>query len=164
MLPEMSGLQFLVMSLLFAGTQSGQELRRRLGEAGARLGPSSFSRLMTRMEEANYIQARTEHGPNGGRLVCPRQYEATALGVAMWRRAREFYSSAAGPAADFVAAASDEAALSEMPRAARRAILARRDRRKIKRLIERLVAEHVAGGQWSDKGKGKIKLQDSHNP
>jgi DNA-binding PadR family transcriptional regulator len=99
MLPEMSGLQFLVVQLLFAGPQRGEQLRRKMRKAGAKVGPPSFSRLMRRMEQAGYLQTQTEAGPAGCRFVWPRRFEVTDLGVAIWRRVREFYTAGGEPRA-----------------------------------------------------------------
>jgi hypothetical protein len=145
MLPEMSGLQFLVVQLLFAGPQSGEELRRRMKDAGAEIGPPSFSRLMQRMEDACYLQAHSESGPSGCRLVRPRRFEVTDLGVGIWKRAREFYAAGAGPPAELVPIATDEGQLAHLPQKARRAILRRRTRRHLERILRRWLVKDGSG-------------------
>ena len=141
MLPEMSGLQFLTVGLLFDGPRSGAQLRRRMKTAGAKIGPSSFSRLMQRMADANYLYVETEKGPSGCRLVRPRQFEVTDLGVNVWRRVREFYAAADGPAADLVPIDTDEGKLAHLPRKKRRELIRRRVRRQVKRTFERLLGK-----------------------
>ena len=138
MLPEMSSLQFLVVQLLLAGPQSGAELRRMMQEAGAEIGPPSFSRLMRRMEETGYVHAQSTGGSSSGcRLVCPRRFEVTDLGVGVWKQVREFYAAGAGPAAELVPIATKEGQLAHLPRKERRAIIRRRTSRQIKRIFER---------------------------
>lgn len=145
MLPEMSGLQFLVVQLLFAGPQSGEELRRRMEEAGAKIGPSSFSRLMRRMEDANYLQAQSEEGPSGCRLVCPRRYEVTDLGVGIWKRVREFYAAGAGPPAELVPIATEEGQLAHLPQKVRRAMIRCHTRRNIERMFGKCWGKDMGG-------------------
>jgi DNA-binding PadR family transcriptional regulator len=141
MLPEMSGLQFLVVQLLFAGPQSGAELRRAMKKAGVKIGPPSFSRLMRRMEETGYVYAQSEEGPSGCRLVCPRRFEVTDLGVGVWKQVREFYVAGNGPAAELVPIATEEGSLAHLPRKERLAILHRRTSRQIKRIFERCLGK-----------------------
>ncbi len=141
MLPEMSGLQFLTVGLLFAGPRSGRELRRRMKTAGAKIASSSFSRLMRRMEEANYLHAETEKGPAGCKLVRPRRFEVTDLGVAVWRQVREFYAAADGPPADLVPIETEEGELAHLPRKKRRALIHRRARRQVNRIFERFLGK-----------------------
>ena len=143
MLPEMSGLQFLVVGLLFDGPRSGAQLRRRMKAAGVKIGPSSFSRLMQRMADANYLYAQTEKGPSGCRLVRPRQFEVTDLGVGIWRRVREFYAAADEPAADLVPIDTDEGKLAHLPRKKRRELIRRRTRRQVKRIFERFLEKRL---------------------
>ena len=132
-LPEMTALQFLVVGLLFAGPQSGTRLRRRIESSGVKIGPPSFSRLMVRMEEKGYLYAACESTPAGMRYVRPRRFEATDLGVAVWRRVREFYAIAAPPPPELMPIVTEEGQLARFPPKIRRAILRRRVRRKLKR-------------------------------
>ena len=143
MLPEMSPLQFVVVQLLFAGPQSGGQLRRRMEQAGVKIGPPSFSRLMLRMETAGYLQAHDEDGPAGCHLVRPRRFEVTDLGVAIWSRVREFYAGWSPPPPELVPIATAEGQLAHLPPKARRSIL----RRRIRRQCERIVNRAVAGSQ-----------------
>ena len=86
-LPELSPLQFLMIRLLFAGPRTGKELRRLSRAEGVKLSPPSFSRLMQRMERLNYVYAQDEETASGRRYVCPRRFQVTDLGVAVWSRA-----------------------------------------------------------------------------
>jgi len=139
MLPEMSGLQYCVVVLLFDGPQSGKALRRRMKKTGVKIDPPSFSRLMRRLEEAGYLHAQTERGPSGCRLVRPRRFEVTDLGVAVWKQVREFYAAADGPPGDLVPIATEEGGLAHLPRKVRRALIRRRAQRQAQRMVERLL-------------------------
>jgi hypothetical protein len=97
MVPEMSGLQFFAIQLLFGGPQGGAFLREAMLKKGVKVDPPGFTRLMQRMEKAGYVLTRTEHGPSGCRLVSPRQFEITDLGLSVWRQVRAFYADAAEP-------------------------------------------------------------------
>jgi hypothetical protein len=136
MLPEMSCLQFLVVQLLFAGPQSGAELRRKMKEAGLKIGPPSFSRLMRRMEAANYVHAQSETTPSGCRFVYPRRFDVTDLGVGVWKQVREFYATAAAPPAELVPIATDEGELAHLPQKERRAIVRRQTSRQARQIFE----------------------------
>ncbi|MEN6408053.1 MAG: hypothetical protein ABFC77_16485 [Thermoguttaceae bacterium] len=145
MLPEMSGLQFLVVQLLFAGRQTGGQLRRRLGAAGAPISRPSFTRLMHRMENAGYLQAESESGPNGYREVLPRRFEVTDLGVAVWRRVREFYTACEGPPKRLTPIVTEAGELAHLPRAERRKILDERARKCVRELFQ----------EWIDRLHGR---------
>jgi hypothetical protein len=146
MLPEMSALQFLVVRLLFAGAQSGSQLRERMREAGVKIGPPAFSRLMDRMENANYLCMQTEEGPKGCRYVRPRRFVVTELGVALWRQARAFYAAGGEPPAELVTIATEEARLAHLPRRQRRAIIRRRVERQMKGPIMRYLRALARNG------------------
>jgi hypothetical protein len=137
MLPEVTPLQFLVVGLLFEGPQGGEELRRRISACGVPLSPPGFSRLVDRMERLGYLQIFCQNGPRGCRRVFPRRFEVTDLGVAIWTQARDFYASAAPPPAELVAIATAEGKLAHLSRPARRKILTRRARQKVKRIFSR---------------------------
>lgn len=134
MLPKMSCLQFLVVQLLFAGPQSGAELRRKLNEAGAKLDPPAFSRLMRRMDEVGHAYPQSEDEPSGDRLLCPRRFEVTDLGVALWKEVRAFYTAGNEPPPELVPITTDRSLL---PHRQRLAIIHRRTTRQIKQMFAR---------------------------
>ncbi len=117
-----------------------------MSKAGVKISPSAFSRLMRRMQRAGYLYARTETGPNGCRMVRPRTFEVTDLGVGVWLRVREFYAAADGPSADFEPLAIEEGRLAHLPREKRRALIKRRTRRQLNRIFERYLGRRLGGG------------------
>jgi hypothetical protein len=135
MLPEMSSLQFFVARLLFARPQSGEKLRGKMKKAGVKIRPPSFSRLMTRMEQANYLQPEYKEGPNGLRRVRPQRLELTDLGLRIWQRTWAFYAAGDGPPKALVPITTEEGQLADRPRKERRAIIQCRVRRKIERMF-----------------------------
>lgn len=137
LMPEMTPLQFLVVRLLFAGPQIGEVLRRKLGAIGIRLSPSSFTRLMERMDRAGYLQLHCRPSAKGCCLARPRCVEVTDLGVAVWTRVREFYALAARPPADLVPIATDEGRLARFPPKVRRAMLRGRTRKQLNRMFRK---------------------------
>ncbi len=105
MVPELTGLQYLVVSILFGGEMTSNELRGELMGRGYTVNRVAFSRLMGRMIKATIVtHAFLGDGPEGtddfGRQY---RYRVSNLGVILWNAAREFYLSFDPPAEDFEA-------------------------------------------------------------
>ncbi len=111
MVPELTGLQYLVVSILFGGEMTSNELREELMGRGYTGNRVAFSRLMGRMIKATIVtHAFLGDGPEGpegpeGMDDFGRQYRyrVSNLGVILWNAAREFYLSFDPPAEDFEA-------------------------------------------------------------
>ena len=107
-LPELTGLQYLVVGILFGGEMTSEELR---GELVRRVGPrsgASFWRLMMRMSKASIVDFTHPSDRSAdwkGQKYVERQYryQVTDLGVVLWKKAREFYLGMEPPPADFEA-------------------------------------------------------------
>jgi len=142
MLPNMTSLQFFTTRLLFDGPHSGPELRRRMNEAGAKITPASFSRLMCRMEEAGFLQVRMECETSGNappvRLL---QYQVTDIGVADWRKTREFFAAGDGPPPELVPIATAAGQLGHLTPEERRGLIDQRERTRLKLLVRRILRE-----------------------
>jgi hypothetical protein len=136
-LPELTPLQFLVLQLLFAGPQGGKDLRRKAKAAGAALSPPSFSRLMHRMNRLGYLQIHDVEEAERFRYVLPRRFELTDLGLALWRRTREFYTRLSDPPDGLKPIVTENGKLAHLSRKERRRVVRRRVRRQARRIIEK---------------------------
>lgn len=107
-LPELSGLQYLAVGVLFEGEMTSDEL---LAELFLRVGPrsrASFCRLMKRLLKASIVDIthRADTSVNRtGQEYAKRQhsYQVTDLGVILWKKARDFYVGLKPPPDDFEA-------------------------------------------------------------
>ncbi len=105
-LPELTGLQYLVVGILFGGEMTSEELRAELvRRVGPRSG-ASFWRLMMRMSKASIVDFTHPSDRSAdwkGQKYVERQYRyrVTDLGVILWKKAREFYLGVEPPPADF---------------------------------------------------------------
>jgi len=96
-IPKMTGLQFLLLSLLFDGPKAGRELRRALDERQAPMNKSSFSELMRRLERSGLVRGDWVPTVVGGQTHYHRLYCATVSGLATWREVRAFYAAFGDP-------------------------------------------------------------------
>ena len=96
-IPKMTGLQFLVLRLLFDGPKPGRELRRELEEHRAPMTQSSFSQLMRRLERSGLVRSDLAPTQLGGQTHYHRVYRATVTGLATWREVRAYYADFPDP-------------------------------------------------------------------
>jgi DNA-binding PadR family transcriptional regulator len=90
-LPELTHLQFLVLSILLDGEVAGRVLRERLADQGVNKTGPGFYQLMARLEEAKFVRGWYDQKVINGQVIKERRYEATPQGVAACDQAREFY-------------------------------------------------------------------------
>ncbi len=106
--PELTGLQFLVVSFLFDGEKTSNELRAELRRRGYTNSKPAFSRMMKRMIKTAIVTygCRDEDKGDGSTsedLNSQHIYEVSDLGVLLWRAARDFYASIDPPPDDIKA-------------------------------------------------------------
>ena len=104
-MPELTGLHFLVVSILFDGEMSSNELRDELMRRGYTDNRAAFSRLMGRMIKGaivTYAFCKDGAGELEGMDNIERQhrYRVSNLGVILWKAARDFYLSFDPPSED----------------------------------------------------------------
>ena len=92
-LPEITHLQFLVLSALLQREQAGRAVRQAIGEYGVRRSAPAFYQLMARMERDGLIQGWYEPIVVGDQSVTERRYRVTPAGVEVWEQTRAFYES-----------------------------------------------------------------------
>jgi DNA-binding PadR family transcriptional regulator len=95
MLPELTHLQFLVLSLLLNGERSGRYIREQLAKQGEKKTLAAFYQMMARLEEGNMVQGWYETNVIDGQTVKQRYYRILAHGVTCWERTRDFYRESA---------------------------------------------------------------------
>jgi len=93
-LPPLTHLQFLILSALLAGDQSGKALRRELAQHGVRRTAAAFYQMMARIEDANWVAGSYIQQIVDGQIIKERSYRLTATGERALRRTRDFYAEA----------------------------------------------------------------------
>src|SRR3954449_3032964 len=89
--PEITHLQFLVLSSLLDGEQSGRYLREKLEENGERKSGPAFYQMMARLEDGGFVRGHYDQKIVEGQIIKERRYCVVAAGFSACRRAYEFY-------------------------------------------------------------------------
>ena len=95
-LPQLTHLQFLVLSHLAAGESSGREMRAYLRENGVRQSGPAFYQFIAGMEDAGYVEGWYEQQVVDGQIIRERHYRPLASGRRALQRSRDFYAAALG--------------------------------------------------------------------
>ncbi len=95
-LPELTGLQFLIMETIGARKMLGAELRERLKERKVHKTGPAFYQLMARLEEAKLVEGWYEQEVIDGQIIKQRCYRVTGLGERTRRATLEFYAQFSG--------------------------------------------------------------------
>ncbi len=96
MLPELTHLQFYVLTILLNSRQSGREVRARLDtDHGVKRSLASFYQLMARLEESGMIEGHYQTRSIEGQGIRTRYYEIQGAGIRSWEQTRDFYMAAA---------------------------------------------------------------------
>ena len=93
-LPDLTHLQFLIISELLSGEISGRDLRARLKEAGVRQSGPSFYQRMATLEDSGHVSGWYEQQIIDGQIFRERHYKVLASGRKAWNDARDFYARA----------------------------------------------------------------------
>lgn len=89
--PRLSNLQFLVLAALRAGSLTGREIRDRLAEFGVRKSGPGFYQIMSRLEEASFLEGWYTQEIVDGQIIRERNYRIEAAGESAWRTYRDFH-------------------------------------------------------------------------
>jgi DNA-binding transcriptional ArsR family regulator len=92
-IPNLSHLQFLILSALLDGEQPGRRLREKLAEAGETKSGPAFYQLMARLEEGRLVDGWYEQKIVEGQIIKERRYRVTASGEAAWQQTSDFYAN-----------------------------------------------------------------------
>ncbi|MBN2474290.1 MAG: hypothetical protein JXB62_06765 [Pirellulales bacterium] len=144
-LPELTPLQFLVLTLLFSGPRSGRVLRDRLGVWEAARTPTAFSNLMRRMVALAYVEPDYDTAIVNGHTVRQCIFRATDLGVMAWNATRQFYLGFEPPPAGLEVAITDEARyFGHAPRQRKQLVQKAYTRRLVRMFTDRRVLRGLA--------------------
>jgi DNA-binding PadR family transcriptional regulator len=91
-LPEITHLQYQILSVLMGSERSGQSVRNELREQGVKKSGPGFYQLMARLEDARLVKGWYQQRQIGDQLVKERWYELTAGGKKAWRTTSDFYA------------------------------------------------------------------------
>ena len=84
-------LQFAVLGALGTAKRPGREIREELRSLGLRKAGPTFYRLMTRLEEAGFVEGWYEQEVLDGQIFRERVYQARPAGQQAWRETRDFH-------------------------------------------------------------------------
>lgn len=91
MLPEITHLQFLVLTILLDAQKSGREVREELAEHGVKKSGPAFYQLMSRLEDDKFVRGWYDEKVIDGQRIKERRYEITGAGTRVAQEVREFY-------------------------------------------------------------------------
>lgn len=89
--PELSHLQIAVLDALGAKELSGRELREALKQAGVSKNGPAFYQLMSRLEDAKFVDGHYDEKVIEGQRIKERRYILTGEGEKSLRGAMNFY-------------------------------------------------------------------------
>jgi DNA-binding PadR family transcriptional regulator len=92
-LPDITHLQFLLLTALLDGEQSGRTLRAILEREGHRKSTPAFYQMMARLEDAKYVGGRYEQKTVEGQTIKERVYKITGAGTSALAVVRDFYAN-----------------------------------------------------------------------
>ena len=91
--PRLSHLQFLVLGTLLHRERPGREIREDLRRFDVKRSGPGFYQLMSRLEEAGFVEGWYEQKIVEGQIIRERTYRLSAGGRTAWNRCREFSES-----------------------------------------------------------------------
>lgn len=93
MIPDLTHLQFLVLTALLDRELSGRELRQRIADEGQKKSLAAFYQLMARMEDAKLVKGWYVAKVIDRQGVKERRYKILGGGMRAWESTRDFYMS-----------------------------------------------------------------------
>ncbi len=93
-IPELTHLQFLVLSILRSGPRTGRQVRKALARHGIRRSAPAFYQMMARLEDAAFVDGEYDQKVVDGQIIKERRYTLSARGEAAWSATRTFYAEA----------------------------------------------------------------------
>ena len=125
-LPEITALQFALLSLLFSGEKTARQLHGQLQRFSGPRTAAAFSQLMSRLQEAAYVDALRATRSAHGRTVPECRYRLTDLGLIVWQATRRFYNGFDPPPPELEVVATPEAEFADREPRVRRELVKRK--------------------------------------
>ena len=91
-IPDLTHLQFLVLSILRTGSRAGRQVRKALGRHGVKRSAPAFYQMMARLEDAGFVDGEYDQKIVDGQIIKERRYTLSAKGEAAWSATRAFYT------------------------------------------------------------------------
>jgi len=92
--PDITHLQFLVLTSLQEGERLGRTIRAELRRYGGRRSAPAFYQMMARLEEAGMVEGWYEQTVVQGQILKERRYRIAPAGRRAWTDTRDFYAAA----------------------------------------------------------------------
>jgi DNA-binding PadR family transcriptional regulator len=89
--PDITHLQYLVLTALREHPLLGRHLRRQLSQHGVRRSAPAFYQMMARLEDAGLVAGDYDQKIIDAQIIKERRYQLTPAGEAAWKRTRDFY-------------------------------------------------------------------------
>jgi DNA-binding PadR family transcriptional regulator len=93
-IPDLTHLQFLVLSILRSGPRAGRHVRRALATHGVRRSAPAFYQMMARLEDAGFVDGEYDQKIVAGQIIKERRYTLSGKGEGAWSATRAFYDDA----------------------------------------------------------------------
>jgi|SRR6476469_5027787 DNA-binding PadR family transcriptional regulator len=93
-IPDLTHLQFLVLSILRTGPRTGRQVRKALARHGVKRSAPAFYQMMARLEDAAFVDGEYDQKIVDGQIIKERRYTLSAKGEAAWSETRAFYADA----------------------------------------------------------------------
>ena len=90
-IPDVTHLQFLVLSILGTNELPGRTVRKELSNEGAKKTTAAFYQVMSRLEDAGYVRGRYKQKAVHGQKARERWYKITGEGCQVCDEAWDFY-------------------------------------------------------------------------
>ena len=93
-IPELTHLQFLVLSILRSGARTGRQVRKALSRHGIRRSAPAFYQMMARLEDAAFVDGEYDQKVVDSQIIKERRDTLSTKGEAAWSATRAFYAEA----------------------------------------------------------------------
>ena len=94
MLPDITHLQFAVLSVLLDGEKAGRDVREELAEHhGVRKSGPALYQMMARVEDDKFVRGWYVEKVIDGQRIKERRYEITAAGKRVCEDVRTYYAA-----------------------------------------------------------------------
>jgi DNA-binding PadR family transcriptional regulator len=94
-LPDLTPLQYAILSAIGVQNKPGHEVRTKLKELGIRKSGPGFYQAMARLEDAGFVSGWYENVDVRGQVIKQRRYRVLGKGFRAFHRTRDFYSTRA---------------------------------------------------------------------